>query len=199
MSGDGAFVHLVGGEWVEVKTLVLGEVTRTSVGRSACTFSDFRASVMPPALRKQRWSKHIGGGWNGPERARRKMEQSGFKDCSSTTTEQTRSVSWNFSFPLTPLKHVDEIALGRAGRRRQTPCHLAGGRAPPAQTSGTRARPQTPGLVGRSLSQSNHPGETDLLAEAGSTHAVPNVPGRQAGPLVRGVSKVPTRWSLRHG
>ena len=29
MSGDGAFVHLVGGEWVEVKTLVLGEVTRT--------------------------------------------------------------------------------------------------------------------------------------------------------------------------
>jgi hypothetical protein len=29
MSGDGAFVHLVGGEWVEVKTLTIGEVTRT--------------------------------------------------------------------------------------------------------------------------------------------------------------------------
>jgi hypothetical protein len=28
MSGDGAFVHLVGGEWVEVKTLAIGEVTR---------------------------------------------------------------------------------------------------------------------------------------------------------------------------
>jgi hypothetical protein len=28
MSGDGAFVHLVGGEWVEVKTLTMGEVTR---------------------------------------------------------------------------------------------------------------------------------------------------------------------------
>lgn len=27
MSGDGAFVHLVGGEWVEVKTLTIGEVT----------------------------------------------------------------------------------------------------------------------------------------------------------------------------
>jgi hypothetical protein len=26
MSADGAFVHLVGGEWVEVKTLLLGEV-----------------------------------------------------------------------------------------------------------------------------------------------------------------------------
>jgi hypothetical protein len=36
MSGDGAFVHLVGGEWVEVKTLVLGEVTRTKRGE-ICT------------------------------------------------------------------------------------------------------------------------------------------------------------------
>src|SRR6266705_3949658 len=36
MSGDGAFVHLVGGEWVEVKTLVLGEVTRTKRGE-VCT------------------------------------------------------------------------------------------------------------------------------------------------------------------
>ena len=30
MSGDGAFVHLVGGEWVEVKTLTIGEVTRNT-------------------------------------------------------------------------------------------------------------------------------------------------------------------------
>ena len=32
MSGDGAFVHLVGGEWAEVKTLTIGEVTRTKRG-----------------------------------------------------------------------------------------------------------------------------------------------------------------------
>src|SRR5437588_807376 len=32
MSGDGAFVHLVGGEWVEVKTLTIGEVTRNAHG-----------------------------------------------------------------------------------------------------------------------------------------------------------------------
>jgi hypothetical protein len=32
MSGDGAFVLLVGGEWVEVKTLTIGEVTRDSRG-----------------------------------------------------------------------------------------------------------------------------------------------------------------------
>lgn len=36
MSGDGAFVLLVGGEWVEVKTLTIGEVTRTKRGE-VCT------------------------------------------------------------------------------------------------------------------------------------------------------------------
>jgi hypothetical protein len=36
LSADGAFVHLVGGEWVEVKTLVIGEVTRTQRGE-VCT------------------------------------------------------------------------------------------------------------------------------------------------------------------
>ena len=36
MSGDGAMVHLVGGEWVEVKTLAIGEVTRNRRGES-CT------------------------------------------------------------------------------------------------------------------------------------------------------------------
>src|SRR2546421_2549385 len=36
MSGDGAFVHLVGGEWAEVKTLVIGEVRRNKRGE-VCT------------------------------------------------------------------------------------------------------------------------------------------------------------------
>jgi hypothetical protein len=36
LSADGAFVHLVGGEWVEIKTLVLGEVTRNKRGE-VCT------------------------------------------------------------------------------------------------------------------------------------------------------------------
>ncbi len=36
MSGDGAFVLLVGGEWVEVKTLTIGEVTRNKRG-DVCT------------------------------------------------------------------------------------------------------------------------------------------------------------------
>jgi hypothetical protein len=36
LSGDGAMVHLVGGEWVEVKTLALGEVARKKNGE-VCT------------------------------------------------------------------------------------------------------------------------------------------------------------------
>lgn len=36
LSADGAMVHLVGGEWVEVKTLSLGEVTRDKYGQ-VCT------------------------------------------------------------------------------------------------------------------------------------------------------------------
>src|SRR6266566_4685441 len=36
MSGDGAMVHLVGGEWVEVKTLAIGQVTRNQRGE-VCT------------------------------------------------------------------------------------------------------------------------------------------------------------------
>jgi hypothetical protein len=36
MSADGAMVHLIGGEWVEVKTLAIGEVTRNRRGE-VCT------------------------------------------------------------------------------------------------------------------------------------------------------------------
>src|SRR6266700_8238437 len=36
LSADGAMVHLVGGEWVEVKTLVMGEVTHNKRGE-VCT------------------------------------------------------------------------------------------------------------------------------------------------------------------
>src|SRR5437660_3500794 len=43
LSGDGAFVHLVGGEWVEVKSLTLAHVTRNMHGEGdleeICTFS----------------------------------------------------------------------------------------------------------------------------------------------------------------
>ena len=87
MSGDGAFVHLVGGEWAEVKTLAIGEVTHNRRGKSARSSSrTARAWLMRHALSTQRCSKRIGEDWNGPARcAQCKMERSGCKDWWTTT------------------------------------------------------------------------------------------------------------------
>lgn len=74
---------------------------------------------------------------------------------------------------------------GRPCKQQEADCPLAGGRPPPAQTPGTRARAQTPGLVGRSLCQSHHPGETGLFAEAGGTHAVPHLSGSRLAHWLR--------------
>ena len=119
-----------------------GRSPARSAGRSACSTSrTSRASVMPPALSKQRWSKHIGGGWNGPQRcARCKMEQSGFKGW-STTTEQTRSVSWTRAHAA---EYVNEIAQA---------VQAAGGRLPATWLAGVlhRLKQQGPERVLRHL------------------------------------------------
>ena len=74
-------VHLVRGEWVEVKTLAIGTGHAHRRGRSApSTSPTARASVMPRVLSKQRCSRHIDEDWNGPARcARCKMARSGCK------------------------------------------------------------------------------------------------------------------------
>ena len=61
-SGDGAFVHLVGGEWVEVKTLTIGEVTRNSRGEvcmqhiSSCSrLADAEHFAEAALLETHRW------------------------------------------------------------------------------------------------------------------------------------------------
>ncbi|MFL5587944.1 MAG: hypothetical protein ACJ8DI_09850 [Ktedonobacteraceae bacterium] len=48
LSADGAMVHLVGGEWVEVKTLIMGEVTRNKRGE-VCTQQLFTFSRLADA------------------------------------------------------------------------------------------------------------------------------------------------------
>ena len=50
LSADGAMVHLVGGEWAEVKTLVMGEVTRNKRG-GVCTQRIFSFSRLADAER----------------------------------------------------------------------------------------------------------------------------------------------------
>src|SRR5437667_4168351 len=45
MSGDGAFVHLVGGEWAEVKTLSIGEVTRNQRGEVGTQYLSYCSRI----------------------------------------------------------------------------------------------------------------------------------------------------------
>src|SRR5438105_4761497 len=52
---------------------------------------------------------------------------------------------------------------------------MAGGSAAPTQTPGSPKSAHPPDLVSRSLSQSHHPGEPGLFAEARGTHAVPHL------------------------
>lgn len=62
MSGDGAMVHLVGGEWGEVKTLAIGEVTRNRRGEICtqqlsycsrlCDAASFEQATLPQTHRR---------------------------------------------------------------------------------------------------------------------------------------------------
>ncbi len=145
-----------------------------SRGRSArSTSRTARASVMPRALSKQRCSKRIGEGWNGPPRcARCKMAQSGCKDWSTTT------VPMRCAFSTLRMPPNISTTSGRRCRQQEADYLLAGWRE---CCTGSSTRDQhgcsTPGLVGRALSQPTDAGEIDLLAEARSAHAVSNLSG----------------------
>src|SRR5437763_4390725 len=62
MSGDGAMVHLVGGEWAEVKTLAIGQVTRNRRGEVCtqhlsycsrlCDATSFEEATLPETHRR---------------------------------------------------------------------------------------------------------------------------------------------------
>ncbi len=123
LSGDGAMVHLVGGEWVEVKTLASLEVTRNKRGE-VCTqhLSYFsRLSDAASECRKQRSSNRIGGGWNGQGRcAPCKMERSGCKGW-WTTTVRMRSVFWTL-----PMPPNISVRSARECERQEADCRRAG-------------------------------------------------------------------------
>src|SRR5438270_2367019 len=164
MSGEGAFVHLVGGEWVARQDaddwrghaqLARGSVHAaglllfaaggrralcgSSLGRNAST----RGGTGDRGVRRARWRPVEA--WAGrlpPSGCRAPL---GFCACC-----------------LIPQRD----RAGRASRGRQAAGSLAGRRAASAQTSGTSARAEAPQVVGRSLSQSHRPGQPGLFAEA---------------------------------
>ena len=81
MSGDGAYVLLVGGDWVEVKTLTIGEVTRNSRWE-VCTQQISSCSRLADAERFAEAAlveTYRRGLERAAESARCKMERSGCK------------------------------------------------------------------------------------------------------------------------
>ncbi|MGB8346551.1 MAG: ISKra4 family transposase [Ktedonobacteraceae bacterium] len=67
MSGDGAMVHLVGGEWAEVKTLALGEVTRNQRGEVCTQHLSYCSRLADAASFEQ--ATLVQTHWRGLERA----------------------------------------------------------------------------------------------------------------------------------
>jgi hypothetical protein len=164
MSGDGACVHLVGGEWVEVKTLVLGEVTRTKRGEICtqhlsyfsrlCDAASFEEAALVETHRR------------GLERATAVCAVQDGAEWLQGMVDSHRADAVRILDAGTCRRIRQCDRAGRAGSRRQTPCHLAQGSAAPTQTPGTPTGTHASGLVGCALSQATHAGETDLLAEA---------------------------------
>lgn len=171
MSGDGVMVHLVGGEWVEVKTLALGEVTRNQRGEVCtqhlsycshlCDATTFEQATLLPTHRR------------GLERASEVCAvQDGVPWLQGLVDYRRKDAVriLDFAHAAESLNEIEQAAGERLPAR-----WLEGGSAAPAQAPGAAAGSHLPELVDRSLSQSSHAEETDLLAEAGSADAVPKL------------------------
>ena len=175
MSGGGAFVHLVGGEWVEVKTLTIGEVSRTKRGEVCtqhlsyfsrlCDASSFEEAALVETHRR------------GLERATEVCAVQDGAQWLQGMVDYHRADAVRILDFAHAAEYVNEIGQAVQAAGGRLPATWLKGvlhRLPPP---GTDQGAQAPYLVGRSLSQSNHPGETDLFAEARSTHAVPDLSG----------------------
>jgi hypothetical protein len=137
---------------------------------------------MPSALRRQRWWKRIGGGWNERQRsARCKTERSGCKDW-STTIVRTRCVS---STRAHAAEYVNEIGQAVRAEGGRLPAKWLDGVLHRLLPSRTPQSAHTSDLVSRSLSQSNSAGKTGLFAEARGAHAIPDLSGSRLAHRLR--------------
>ena len=173
LSGDGAMVHLVGGEWVEVKTLALGEVTRKKSGE-ICTQHLSYFSRLSDATRFAE-AALIETHRRGLERATDVCAVQDGAEWLQGLVDYHRADAVRILDFAHAAEYVNEI--GQA-------VQAAGGRLPGKwlegvlhwlKQQGPDQGTRTPGLVSSALSQSHHPRETDLFAEARSAHAVPDL------------------------
>jgi hypothetical protein len=175
MSGDGAFVHLVGGEWAEVKTLSIGEVSRNK-RVEVCTQHLSYFSRLYDATRFEE-AALVETYRRGLERAREVCAvQDGAQWLQGLIDYHRADAVRILDAGACRRVYQSNWASG-PGSRRQIAHWLAGWCAALAQAPRTSTGAHPLGLVSRSLSQPTDAGALDLPPEAGSAHAIPYVPG----------------------
>ena len=164
MSGDGAMVHLVGGEWAEVKTLAIGQVTRNRRGEVCtqhlsycsrlCDATSFEEATLPETHRR------------GLERASEVCAVQDGAQWLQGLVDYHRADAVRILDFAHAAEYINEIGQAVQAAGGRLPARWLEGvlhrRHPPRTSTG----PHPPGLVGRSLSQPTPAGETHLLAEA---------------------------------
>ncbi len=197
LSADGAMVHLVGGEWVEVKTLVLGEVTRTK-GGEVCTQQLSTFSRLADAERFLEASL-VETHRRGVERAAEVCAVQDGAEWLQGLVDYHRADAVRILDFAHAAEYVNEI--GQA-------VQAAGGRLPATWLEGVlhRLKHQGPHRVLPHLTwlTARYPSPTiqEKLAYLQKREAhmqYPTRSGQQAGPLARAAWKVPTRWSSKPG
>ena len=194
LSADGAMVHLVGGEWAEVKTLVMGEVTRTKRGE-VCTRQISSFSRLAEAERFAE-AALVETHRRGLERAAEVCAVQDGAEWLQGLVDYHRADAVRILDFAHAAEYVNEI--GQA-------VQAAGGRLPPTWLTGLlhRLKHQGPARVLKHLAwlAARYPSpliqEKLAYLQKRETHMqYPTRSGKQAGPSAPGASKVPTReWS----
>ena len=175
MSGDGAMVHLVGGEWVEVKTLAIGEVTRNRRGE-VCTQHLSYCSRLADAASFEH-ATLLETHRRGLERASEVCAVQDGAQWLQGLADYHRADAVRILDAGACRRVYQRDRAGSAESLRPIARALVSRRAASAQAPGTSTGAPTPEVVGSTLSQPTHAGEIDLFAETRSAHAVPNLPG----------------------
>ena len=150
LSADGAFVHLVGGEWVEVKTLYLGRSPAQARGSlHAAAFHLFAAlwcRALCGSSTGGNASAGVGTGGSGLRGAR-------WRGVAARVGRLPLCGCGAYPGLCPCCRICQSDRRSRASSRRQTAHRLARWRAASAQTPGTRARAHAPDKADHSLSQ----------------------------------------------
>ncbi len=195
MSGDGAMVHLIGGEWVEVKTLAIGEVTHNRRGE-VCTQQLSYCSRLGDAASFEQ-ATLLATHRRGLERAVAVCAVQDGAEWLQRLVDYHRADAQR----ILDFAHAAEYisALGQA-------VQLAGGRLPAGWLEGMlhRLKHQGPARVLKHLAwlAACYPSPTlqEKLAylQKREAHMQYQLIRKRAGPLVQAAWKAPTNWSSKH-